>query len=86
MEQNTNQQSDHNSAGRQPVVLPPNLNGDFAAGQRTLPKSTARPDYARGQRSQDPIVNGPDFARGVRTLPRALEVPDYARGLRQTSQ
>jgi hypothetical protein len=86
MEQRTNQQPNQSIVMQRTVTLPPNLNGDFAMGVRTLPKSDERPDYARGQESYAPTIEGPDFARGARTLPWTPEGPDYARGLRHTGQ
>ncbi len=86
MEQLTNHQGDQSSVKRQVVGLPADLNGDFAAGLRTMPKSEVRPDYARGQEVQILSVAGPDFARGQRTLPANREGPDYARGLRGAGQ
>ena len=86
MEQRTNQQLNQSIVMQRTVTLPPNLNGDFAMGVRTLPKSDERPDYARGQESYAPTIEGPDFARGARTLPWTPEGADYARGLRHTGQ
>ncbi len=86
MEQRTNQQPNPSSIMQRSVTLPPNLNGDFALGLRTLSKSDERPDYARGLRSYAPTIEGPDYARGARTLPATPEGPDYARGLRQAKQ
>jgi hypothetical protein len=84
MEQRTNQQPNPSIVMQRSVTVPPNLNGDFALGLRTLPKSDERPDYARGQESYAPTIESPDFARGVRTLLSTPEGPDYARGLRYT--
>ncbi len=86
MEQRTNQQSNPSIIMQRSVTVPPNLNGDFALGLRTLPKSDERPDYARGQESYAPTIEGPDFARGAHTLPWTPEGPDYARGLRHTGE
>jgi hypothetical protein len=86
MEQHTNQKPEVTVVQQRPVTVPANLNGDFAAGLRTMPKSEERPDYARGQESHAPVIEGPDFARGERLLPLTPEGPDYARGLRQTQQ
>ena len=86
MEQLTNQQRDQHSVQPRLVNLPPNLNGDFALGQRMLPRSVEQPDFARGQEMAPLAIEGPDFARGERTLPPALEGPDYARGLREAGQ
>ena len=86
MKQRTNQQPNPSSVMQRSVPVPPNLNGDFALGLRTLPKSDERPDYARGQETHAPAFEGPDFAQGARTLPWTPEGPDYARGLRHTGQ
>ncbi len=86
MEQMTQQPSTADIVLPRSGRWPMNLNGDFAAGQRTMPQSSERPSYARGQASQTLVIEGPDFARGERTQLLSLEGPDYARGLRQTSQ
>ena len=86
MEQFTHQQPVRSVVLPQFSGRPANLNGDFAAGQRTMPLSNEGPDYARGQESQTPLIEGPDFARGERTQPMAPTGPDYARGLRQIDQ
>lgn len=86
MEQQTKQQPNPSSVMQRSATLPANLNGDFAQGLRTLPKSAERPDYARGQETHAPTIEGPDFARGARTLPWTPEGPDYARGLRHIGQ
>ena len=86
MEQHTQQKSAASIGQQQLTTQPPDLNGDFALGLRTLPKSNERPDYARGLRTQTPLIEGPDFARGLRTQTPAMEGPDYARGLRRVGQ
>ena len=84
MEKQTVQKLESNIVQQRPGTQPPSLNGDFALGLRTLPKSDERSDYARGLRTQAPTLEGPDFARGARTLPATPEGPDYARGLRHS--
>ena len=85
MEQQTSQKPGVNIVQQRPT-LPPNLNGDFAQGLRTMPPSADRPDYARGQESEALSIEGPDFARGMRMQLPHPEGPDYARGLRQAGQ
>jgi len=62
--------------------LPSALEGDFAAGQRTLPVTVQGPDFARGQRTRLAVAQVADFAPGQRTLRPTLEGPDFARGQR----
>ena len=80
MEERTTQKLEAN------IVQPPNFNGDFAQGLRTMPKHDEVPNYARGQALQTLTLEGPDFARGERTQPPMPDGPDYARGLRQTDR
>ena len=63
-----------------PLPLAPE--GDFAAGQRTLPFTVQGPDFARGQRTRPAVAPVADFASGQRTLRPVLEGPDFARGQR----
>jgi hypothetical protein len=86
MKQGTDQQPKMNIVQPQLIIQPPNLNGDFASGLRTVPKSDERPNYARGLETQTLTIEGPDFARGERTQPPVPEGPDYARSLRQADQ
>jgi hypothetical protein len=62
--------------------LPSAPEGDFAAGQRTLPLLVQGPDFARGQRTRPAAQAVADFATGQRTLRPAPEGPDFARGQR----
>jgi hypothetical protein len=63
-----------------PLLFAPE--GDFAAGQRTLPVIVQGPDFARGQRTRPAAPTQADFATGQRTLRPAPEGPDFARGQR----
>lgn len=57
-----------------------NLQGDFAAGERRRPASTAKPDFARGQREQPASSAVPDFARGERQEAPNPVVGNFASG------
>ena len=86
MEQRTIQKPEVTVIQRQRNTSPPDMNGDFAAGLRTMPAPAERPDFARGQELRPLVREGPDFARGQRTQPSASKVPDYARGLDKPEQ
>lgn len=55
------------------------LQGDFAAGERTLPASTVAGDFASGEHTLPTSTAVGDFASGGHTLPTSPEKPDVVR-------
>jgi len=60
------------------------MEGDFAAGQRTLPFDGRRGDFATGIRQASTVMSTGDFATGFRSRRSDwLTTGDFATGMRQ---
>jgi hypothetical protein len=60
------------------------MEGDFAAGQRTLPFDGRRGDFATGIRHASTVLSTGDFATGYRSRRSdGLTTGDFATGMRQ---
>ncbi len=60
------------------------MEGDFAAGQRTLPRDGRRGDFATGIRQASTVASTGDFATGIRSRRSdGLTTGDFATGMRQ---
>jgi hypothetical protein len=69
---------------RPPLRVARPIEGDFAAGQRTLPFGGRRGDFATGIRQASTVLSTGDYATGYRSRRSdALTTGDFATGMRR---